>query len=278
MPNKTQLIGIVNLTPDSFSDGGRFSQPEMVLEAIAKMADDGAQVVDIGAESTRPGAILISPTEEWRRLSPVLMPLSRAKPKGVAISVDTRHAETARKALELGVDWINDVTGFVSSAMIDAVQHSSCRLVMMHSLGVPANKAITLPPALDPVATLLSWAKERASLLLQKGIAKERIIFDPGIGFGKTSAQSLAIIREMERFQSLEMPILVGHSRKSFLAQFAGANPALRDDATLAVSMYLVNKNTHYLRVHDVARHRQMLTLWNAITHDESQPAYRRIA
>lgn len=272
------LVGIVNLTPDSFSDGGKLPGPEIAVEYIGKMIAEGASVIDIGAESTRPGAVLISPSEEWRRLGPVLEQLPKVKSKNVAISVDTRHAETARKALDLGVDWINDVTGFVSSAMVEVVKPSKCKLVVMHSLGVPANKAITIPPAADVVETLTAWGKDRVAKLEEKGIDKSRIIFDPGVGFGKSEPQSFTVLRNIAAFKSLGVPVFVGHSRKSFLARFTSSQPALRDDATLAASLFLAQQGVDYLRVHEIARHVQMLNAWNAIAYDEQQQNYRRSA
>lgn len=268
------LVGIVNLTPDSFSDGGRFADASAALDAMARMIEEGARVIDIGAESTRPGAMPISPKEEWQRLEPVLSALHRVKKPGIAFSVDTRHGETVQRAIGCGADWINDVTGFSSAAMVAAVKNSDCKLVMMHSLGAPADKSVTLPAGCDVVETLLEWAKKRIADLEQQGVSKNRIIFDPGVGFGKTAAQSLAIVRGINRFHALGLPLLVGHSRKSFLEQWA----ANRDDATLTASLYLAGQGTQYLRVHDVARHAAMLNVWEAIADDTRQSGHRRTA
>jgi dihydropteroate synthase len=270
----TTLVGIINLTPDSFSDGGKFADTGAVLAAISRMIGQGARVIDIGAESTRPGALPVSPGEEWRRLESVLTALNGIRQPGVVFSLDTRHAENATKALELGMDWINDVTGFISPLMINAVKASPCALVMMHSLGVPANQAITLPQNADVIDTVNRWAKDRIQALEAQGIDRNRIIFDPGIGFGKTPAQSLTLIRNIKDCMTLGVRVLVGHSRKSFLAGFA----ADRDDATLAASLYLAEQGVDYLRVHDVVRHAQMLNVWEAIAHDDRQSAHRRTA
>jgi dihydropteroate synthase len=270
---ETRLVGILNLTPDSFSDGGKFSDKDAALDAISRMIAAGAHVIDIGAESTRPGAPPVSPQEEWRRLEPVLQSLASVKQPNISFSLDTRHAENAAKALEIGIDWINDVTGFISPAMINAVKASSCTLVMMHSLGIPANRSITLPQSANVTETLITWAKERIALLEQQGILRNRIVFDPGIGFGKTPQQSFALIRDIKKFMTLGVRVMVGHSRKSFLASLGD-----RDDATLAASFYLAEQGVDYLRVHDVPRHTQMLNVWSAIAYDDRQSQHRRTA
>lgn len=257
----TQLMGIVNLTPDSFSDGGQHFAPEAALAALARMAAEGASVIDIGAESTRPGATPLSHEEEWQRLAPVLSQLPALA--GVEYSLDTRHAATAQKALSLGVHWINDVSGFADPAMRAAVRDSSCKLVVMHSLSVPADKQVTLPEQVDVVAELLAFASARIAELLAEGIAKERIIFDIGIGFGKTPVQCMKLLHDIEHFKELEVKLLVGHSRKSFLAGLSGN----RDEATLAVSQYLMTKQVDYLRVHDVAAHKTVLSVVDSL-HD----------
>jgi len=256
----TQLVGIVNVTPDSFSDGGAHFDAPAAIQAIERLIADGADVIDIGAESTRPGATPISPEEEWQRLAPVLAALRQFS--DMRFSLDTRHADTARRALEAGVHWINDVTGFSHAVMVDAVRSSDCRLVIMHSLCIPADKAIVMPESADIVTELLAFAHKRIDTLYGYGIKKGRIVFDPGIGFGKTAAQSLDILRRIGEFSVLGVPLVIGHSRKSFLSSFGD-----RDAATLAVSQSLAQRGVDFLRVHDVARHRQMLNLVKALTY-----------
>lgn len=247
---ETKIIGIVNVTPDSFSDGGAHFAADAAVQTVRQLIADGAEIVDIGAESTRPGATALSAEEEWRRLAPVLSGLS------VLFSVDTRHAATARKVLDVGAQWINDVSGFGDPAMIEVVADADCRLVVMHSLSIPADKAIVLPESADVMQELLSFAQTRIERLQAAGIARERIIFDPGLGFGKTAQQSMLIVREVAALKTLGVPLLIGHSRKSFL----GADSVeARDEATLAVSRYLVEQRVEYLRVHNVALHRRML-------------------
>ncbi len=252
MPHKTKLVAIINVTPDSFSDGGQYASADAAVAAIAQATHDGADVIDIGAESTRPGAVPVSLEEECRRLQPVLESLKRFR--GVLFSLDTRHGETVKRALPYGIDWINDVSGFASIDMVQAVAASDCKLVVMHSLSVPADKSVVLPPDCDPVHELLAFAKARFAALEQSGIARTRLLFDPGIGFGKTPEQSIEILKRAEEFAVLGVPVFIGHSRKSFLGQ-----PENRDAATLAVSRTLAAKGVDYLRVHNVKLHRSML-------------------
>lgn len=248
MPPK--LMGIVNVTPDSFSDGGKTLDPQSALRAIAQRFDEGADAVDIGAESTRPGATPLSAEQEWQRLKPVLDGINTIRGRGI-ISLDTYHPQTAAKALSYDVDIINDVSGFSSAEMIKALVSCDCRIVVMHSLGVPADKSVTLPDSCDVIGELVRWARARIERLQDAGIALSRIVFDPGIGFGKTAAQSTYIVRNVSVLKTIGVPILVGHSRKSFLS-------GDRDVATLAASAALAEAGVDWLRVHDVAAHRRL--------------------
>ena len=183
----------------------------------------------------------------------------------VQFSVDTRHVQTARRALDMGIHWINDVTGFSDPAMLTAVKASDCKLVVMHSLGIPVDKKFVMTQP-DVVPVLLQWAKYRINNNIRAGgISADRIIFDPGIGFGKSAQQSMMILRNVERFRELGVPILIGHSRKSFFAELGVYKIEDRDDATLAVSYYLAQHGVDYLRVHNMARHKQMLAIVRAL-------------
>ncbi len=251
--NGCSLVGILNVTPDSFSDGGTFVDPEAVVVRVVQMVSERATVIDIGAESTRPGATPLTHEEEWLRLEPIL----RAVLTHVAceISVDTRHPQTAEKALALGVHWINDVSGF-SQQMVDVVKNSKCRLVVMHSLSVPARKDLVFDETVDVVEAVRDWCLEKLAMLERHGIARERIIFDPGIGFGKTAEQSMKLI---ERVSYLKVPgtqLLVGHSRKSFLTTLGIKSLAERDEATGQLSAFLATQGVDYVRVHNVAVNR----------------------
>lgn len=247
----TTLVGILNLTPDSFSDGGMYKTVHDAHAHVLRMVAEGARVIDIGAESTRPGATPITAEEEWRRLEPLLTLLMRTEIPAL-ISVDTRHSETAQRALALGVDWINDVSG-CTPEMVDVVRASSCRLVVMHSLTVPASREHVLPEDADPVTAVRTWFQKKREELQREGIAADRIIFDPGIGFGKTAAQSLELIRRADELRIPGIELLFGHSRKSFLSPQSNLSIEEKDEATCAVSAYLAGKGVEYLRVHNVA-------------------------
>jgi dihydropteroate synthase len=246
MSNTPALVGILNVTPDSFSDGGRYFSPEDAVRAAHVLAESGADIIDIGAESTRPNATPISADEEWNRLQPVLEGL---KDFSVPLSIDTRHPETARRALAYGAAWINDVSGLANPEMLQVVKDSAASLVLMHSLTVPADSNITLDNGADPVVEVMHWAEQRFDALEREGIARERIIFDVGIGFGKTAAQSWTLLNNIAAFHAFGVPLLVGHSRKSFLGSTD------RDATTLDVSRRMVAAGVQYLRVHDIAAH-----------------------
>ena len=248
----TKIIGIVNVTPDSFSDGGDSFSPEAAIAHARQLLTDGADILDIGAESTRPNATAIAPSQEWKRLEAVLSALVGE----ATISVDTRHAATAQRALELGVDWINDVSAASNEALIEAVaNHSNAKYVLMHSLGLPADPSKTLTEDLDIVKELSAFAGEKIAWLESKNIAKNRIIFDVGIGFGKTAEQSVELIERIEEFRALGVPLYVGHSRKSFMKLYTDAPAIQRDELTLKFSEQLAAKKVDYLRVHNVKLH-----------------------
>lgn len=260
MPS-TQLVGILNLTPDSFSDGGRYASAEVALEAALCMAKDGAAVIDVGAESTRPDATPLTHEQEWARLESVLPALCNALAGKAQVSLDTRHAATARKALAVGVDWINDVSGLTSDEMLEVLASSPCRIVAMHSLTIPADLACTLPHECDAVDAMADFAKAILAKTAVHGIARGRLILDPGVGFGKTAEQSLALLKRVQELEVLGLPLMIGHSRKSFLKPFTQDYLRERDDATLILSGILAHSGVAYLRVHDVARHRLLFAV-----------------
>ncbi len=255
-----KLVAVLNVTPDSFSDGGVNDTVERALSHASTLIDDGADVIDVGAESTRPGATPLTSEQEWERLSelwPVLYGLCQEN--GVLLSLDSYHPETVANALAIGCDWVNDVKGFDNHAMLEAVQDHECRLVMMHSLTVPADKAVTLDTDCDVIDALQHWADQRFELLKKHHISPKRCIVDPGIGFGKTARQSLEIVMRVNEWKRRGAECLVGHSRKSFLSLFdASLEPHEHDPLTLAFSSMLAHHDVQYLRVHDVAAHRQL--------------------
>jgi 2-amino-4-hydroxy-6-hydroxymethyldihydropteridine diphosphokinase/dihydropteroate synthase len=254
IPN-TELIGIINATPDSFSDGNIFLNPEKAAAQALSLYEQGARVLDIGAESTRPNATPLSPQEEWTRLSPVLEAIKSTfagNSLAPVLSVDTRHPVTAAKALEAGAHWINDVTGFSDPGMLAAVKGSQCSVVAMHSLGIPPSKDRILSEERSAFSQILEWGHDRIDALTRAGISRDRIILDPGIGFGKTPAQSVELLAEAEKLLGLGSRILIGHSRKSFLTLFTDRPAAERDSETAVLSSMLCRKGVHYLRVHNV--------------------------
>lgn len=252
-----KLIGILNITPDSFSDGGIFLSNESALAHCQTLINDGADIIDVGAESTRPGAIALSADEEWKRLSPILASLIElCHQHHKLISLDTRHVQTARHAIALGIDWINDVSGLDQPAMLELAASSKISWVVMHHLGIPADPMITLPDKDDPLVHLLSWIQTKKQTCQQYGIDLSRVIFDPGIGFGKTAAQSIKIIQHIDQLTHLpNTQILVGHSRKSFLKNIYPDLSKIRDEETLEISKMLAENKVAFLRVHDIALH-----------------------
>jgi 2-amino-4-hydroxy-6-hydroxymethyldihydropteridine diphosphokinase / dihydropteroate synthase len=260
----TRLLGVLNLTPDSFSDAGQFLAVEKALAQAEKLVFEGADILDIGAESTRPGAKPILPEDEWRRLTPVLSELKAmikdwpVKPK---LSVDTRHYQVAEKAIDLGVDWINDVSGFSDRKMRELVAKSSVKCVVMHNLGVPANKAVVLPSHPNIDEQMFNWAEQRLNELILAGVDREQLIFDIGIGFGKTAQQSAFLLKNIKVFQRLGCPLLVGHSRKSFLNLVTDKSFGDRDFETAVLSSHLALQEVDYLRVHNVGLNRQAVNM-----------------
>jgi len=250
-----QWVGIINLTPDSFSTDGFINNEENAWHHTQHLVNTGAEILDLGAEATGPHAVLLNSDEEWSRLKPLLTKIIAEKatflipPK---VSVDTRHAIVAEKALELGADWINDVSGLEDPAMRELLKINPCDIVFMHHLGIPTHKNRCLPLNQDPVQLVYQWAKQRLTELEKAGITSSRLIFDPGIGYGKTAEQSLEIIKNISHFHQLGVRLLVGHSRKSFLTQFTTKPASERDPETTLISQQLANQSVDYLRVHNV--------------------------
>ena len=257
------LMGILNVTPDSFSDGGRFLERDAAVAHARRLVEEGAGIIDLGAESTRPDGTPVDPHTEWARLDPVLHGLrelrEELRPPGggepFRVSLDSRNPSTVRSALRVGVEILNDVTGFSHREMIEIAGETEVPLVFMHSLSIPVVKGESLPPGRDPVDELMGWAGERLLEFDRRGIARNRLIFDPGIGFGKTVQHNWHLLEHIERFHDLGLSLLVGHSRKSFLEAVTDRPSADRDAETLAVSRGLATKGIEILRVHDVKGH-----------------------
>jgi 2-amino-4-hydroxy-6-hydroxymethyldihydropteridine diphosphokinase/dihydropteroate synthase len=263
------LVGIVNVTPDSFSDGGKYLTADLAVSQAKKLMFDGAEIIDIGAEATNPRAAAISPEVEWDRLAPVLENILAESSKMLIppkISIDTRHALVAEKALQLGVEWINDVSGAEDPLMREVILNSQCDVVIMHHLGIPVDRNKILSLEKNPVEQLLAWAETRLNDLMKQGISRERIIFDVGIGFGKNAEQCLELIKNIHRFRELGTRLLVGHSRKIFLGQFTPKEFAERDIETTILSLFLSIEHVDYLRVHNVEMQARAFKVAGAIT------------
>lgn len=250
-----KLVGILNVTPDSFTDGGKYEDPTIALQQAISLVEQGAEIIDIGAESSSPRATALTWEEEWKRLEPTLALIQQSKEKFFLpplISVDTRHAETAKRALNYQIDWINDVSGFDDMKMRNIVFDSKARMVVMHHLSIPENRNNLISRSMDPVQQVIQWGKMRIDELIQQGFMKDRIIFDPGIGFGKMAEQSLEILKRIKEFEVLDVELFVGHSRKSFLALQTGTPAVERDVETAVLSGFLSQQGVNYLRVHNV--------------------------
>lgn len=249
------IVGIVNVTPDSFSDGDLAFKAEHALAQCRALVAAGASVLDIGAESTAPRAQAITPAEEWARLAPLLamlMPVRQDFVISPKVSIDTRHASVAEKALAYGVDWINDVSGLDDPAMRDLVREAQVDCVIMHHLQIPERRTHVLPRHQHPTPLVLAWGAQRLEALAKEGIPPEKIIFDPGIGFGKMAEQSLAILQNAQAFHQLGTRLLIGHSRKTCLSLMSPYDFAQRDIETTTISLMLAQQGVHYLRVHNV--------------------------
>lgn len=257
------LMGIINITPDSFSDGGQNLDVDHAVEHALRLEADGADILDLGAESTRPGAAPVSQTDELARLIPVVERLvNRVR---VPLSIDTYKAEVARQATAAGAKIINDISGLqFDPEMPRIVGESGAGVVCMHIQGTPQTMQLA-PHYDDVVAEIVNYFREHLRTLQQTGIQPEQIVFDPGIGFGKTAEHNLDILSHIADFQSLGRPILIGHSRKGFLKRVLGRAVDERLSGTLGVSIALAEQGAEILRVHDVAATRDALVAWRTV-------------
>jgi dihydropteroate synthase len=256
-------MGVVNVTPDSFSDGGVYLQPAAAAAGGWRMLDEGAAIVDVGGESTRPGAAGVSADDELRRVVPVLEALH-----GAPISIDTAKAEVARRALELGVELVNDVTALRGDAeMADIVAESGAYVCLMHMQGEPRTMQVS-PTYADVASEVASFLEERLRFAVHAGIAEERVCLDPGIGFGKTVEHNFELIRRLDVITALGRPVLVGFSRKSSLGRILGDPAATTGplSASVAVAVAAYERGATILRVHDVREHVEALTVAKAVS------------
>ena len=258
------LMGILNLTPDSFSDGGTVTSVTEAVAQAQRMVEAGARVVDIGGESTRPGAEPVDAATELARVLPVVRALAEAR-LPAAVSVDTSKAEVARAALEAGASIVNDVTALRDPGMAEVVAEHRAALVVMHMRGAPRTMQagpIAYGDLLGEIRDALGAALERA---VAAGVARERVMIDPGIGFGKTSEHNLSLTRRLGELAVLGRPIVYGPSRKRFLGEITGRDVSDRDRATAAVCALAALAGAHVLRVHDVAAVRDAVLVAHAV-------------
>ena len=259
-------MGILNVTPDSFSDGGRFVDWERIEPHVAAMMSSGVHIIDVGGESTRPGATPVDPATEWSRVGPVLermIELTGGRRLRPLLSLDTRHPEIAERGLTLGVDIINDVSGLTSPAMVAMARESDADWVAMHHVTVPADPRFTLPTDRDPYDGVEHWLRSRLEAWDAQGLDLGRIIFDPGIGFGKNRLQSLRLLRRAGEFRRHGLRVLVGHSRKSFMRSFSVEGQSGDDLVSLGASLNLCAQGVDIIRVHDVPLHATAYRGWS---------------
>ncbi len=259
--SRPRVMGIVNVTPDSFSDGSPHADPAAAIAHAARLLDEGADILDIGGESTRPGAAPILPADELARVLPVLR---EAVAWGVPVSVDSSRPEVISAALDLGADIVNDVRALTRAGALDAVaRHPGAGVCLMHMRGEPATMQSD-PLYRDVVAEVAAFLRERVRVLADAGVAAERIAIDPGIGFGKTAQHNWQLLRRQRELLALGRPLLVGWSRKSTLGQLTGRAVGDRLAASVAAALASVARGAQIVRVHDVAATVDALAVWRA--------------
>lgn len=256
-------MGVLNVTPDSFSDGGRFLDHEAAVEHGLRMAADGADLLDVGGESTRPGSEAVSIDEEGARVVSVIKRL--AAEVDVPVSIDTRKPEVAEAALDAGAELVNDVSGARDPRMFEVVRRSGSGLVVMHMLGEP--KTMQVDPKYDDVVReVRSYLAERVEAAVAAGVDRGRLAVDPGLGFGKTYAHNLVLMRDIAAFLEVGVPVVAGPSRKSFIGTALGDLPVDRRlEGTAGAVAWLAGHGTHVIRVHDVAEMVRVLRVVDAI-------------
>ena len=256
------VMGILNTTPDSFSDGGKFRTAKDALAQAELMITNGVDLIDIGGESTRPGAEPVSLQEELDRVLPVIEGL---KDCGVPLSIDTYKAETMRQALRAGVDCVNDIWALRQEGAIDAVlEHANCGIVLMHMQRDPLTMQFN-PEYQDVIAEVKQFLQERAELLQANGVERNRIVIDPGFGFGKSLEHNLHMLSQFQAFSTLGYPVLAGISRKSMIGKITGKDANDRVAPSIAAAIMAADRGANIIRVHDVAETVDALKLWEAI-------------
>ena|SRR3989440_6645032 len=265
---RTLVMGVLNVTPDSFSDGGQFFSLERAVAHAEQMANEGADLLDIGGESTRPGSEFVSESEELRRVIPVIERL--AEISSIPISIDTTKSSVARAALETGAEIVNDISGLRFDPQIaDEVANANAGLILMHSRGTPKTMQ-QLPPVNNIMKEVIDSLRESISFARQRGVASQSIAIDPGIGFGKTAEQNLALIADLEQLagEFSDFPVVIGTSRKSFIGKLLANAPAdQRLYGTIASTVVAAMNGAHVVRVHDVKAAVDALRIVDTIAH-----------
>jgi dihydropteroate synthase len=254
-------MGIVNTTPDSFSYGGRWMDAQAAIRHALKLLEEGADILDVGGESTRPGAAAVPADEEMRRVLPVVEALAA---RGCVVSVDTMKPEVMRAALDAGAAMVNDVLALRAPGALEAVAASDAAVCLMHMQGDPQSMQ-QAPGYADVVADVKGFLQGRVQACEAAGIARERLVIDPGFGFGKTLQHNLALLKHLDRLAELGVPVLAGLSRKSMLGALTGRAVEQREFAGVAAHLAAVARGARLLRVHNVAAMRDALAIWNAV-------------
>ncbi len=261
--DRTLVMGVLNVTPDSFSDGGQFDDPMIAVPHAVMMCREGAAIIDIGGESTRPGADVISSDAEIDRVMPTVQRVIERE--SCPVSIDTRNVDVARAAVGAGAEIINDVSGFRDPAMVDLAASCDAGLVIMHMLGEPGTMQDE-PRYDDVVGEIMDFLADRAEALMAEGVDRARICIDPGIGFGKTLEHNLEILRALRRLAELGFPVLVGVSRKSVIGAITGVDdPLRRVEGSLGAAVWAALNGADVLRVHDVRETVQAVRVAEAI-------------
>jgi dihydropteroate synthase len=261
--SKVQVMGILNVTPDSFSDGGRFKDAESIGSQVDAMVRAGADIIDVGGESTRPFAEPVSAADELDRVLPAIRLIRQRS--AIPISIDTTKAEVAREALAEGADIINDISALrFDPQMVSLVRETEVPVIMMHMQGTPSDMQLA-PHYDDVISEIKLFFAERLAWAFANGIARKRFVLDPGIGFGKTVGHNLTILKRAAELTELGCPVLIGHSRKSFIGKLLGLDVYERDVATAVISALCAEKGISILRVHDVRMTVQALQLAEAV-------------
>jgi len=262
---RTLIMGILNATPDSFSDGNCYFDRQKAIERAMQMADEGADIIDVGGESTRPGAKPVTAHQEIARVVPIVESLSRKL--NIPISVDTAKSQVAQKSLEVGAEIINDISAMGDKKMATVVQKASAALILMHMRGKPANMQTCNLAYDDVVEEIINYLKNRCRKAIAAGIGKDQMVVDPGIGFGKTYEDNYKIINKLDEFKVLGLPVLIGTSRKAFIGNITGGAPVDRIEGTAATITAAILKGCHIVRVHDVAFIKKVAAVTDAIIH-----------